>query len=118
MRVTLTHGTNGVPATVASKTARGNASPCGSSSTEFIHRIRVMGLSLDAIYKPLNDFFLKEFGATVGAPVKFRFAHTAHTLVDGDFIPPLHPEFGPSSSMAVQIFSISELRIISRVRRS
>jgi hypothetical protein len=65
-----------------------------------------MGLSLDAIYKPLNDFFLKEFGATAGAPVKFRFAHTAHTLVDGDFIPPLHPEFGPSPSMALQIFSI------------
>jgi hypothetical protein len=65
-----------------------------------------MGLSLDAIYQPLNVFFLKEFGATPGAPVKFRFAHTAHTLVDGDFIPPQHPEFGASSSMAEQIFSI------------
>jgi hypothetical protein len=45
-----------------------------------------MALSLDSIYKPLNDFFLQKFGDDNDAAVAFRFAHLPQTFSDNDFL--------------------------------
>jgi hypothetical protein len=64
-----------------------------------------MSLSLDAIFRPFNDFFCQKFAPDSGGPVEFRFAHLARTFVDSDFLNPQHPEWGPSPAMAAELFS-------------
>lgn len=64
-----------------------------------------MPLSLDSIYRPLNEFFSQKFGAGEDAPVTFRFAHLPRTFADSDFLAPLHPEWGPSPALAQELFS-------------
>ena len=68
-----------------------------------------MALSMDSLYKPLNQFFLDKFGpgarAGAGAPVKFCFAHTPLSISDSDLLVPDHPEWGPSEALAKEVFS-------------
>jgi hypothetical protein len=63
-----------------------------------------MALSLESIFHPFNAFFVDKFGAA-DAPVKFRFARTPRSFVDSDFLTPLHPEWGASQALALEIFS-------------
>jgi hypothetical protein len=64
-----------------------------------------VALSMDSLYKPLNQFFLDKFGRGAGAPVKFRFAHTPVSISDSDLLVPDHPEWGPSEALAKEVFS-------------
>src|SRR5262249_15621190 len=50
-----------------------------------------MALSLESIYKPLNDFFLNRFGTTPDSPVCFRFDKINSDLSDADCIDPQLP---------------------------
>jgi hypothetical protein len=63
-----------------------------------------MPLSLESIHKPLNDFFLNQFG-TAGSSVLFRFDKIGSVVSDEDFIDPNHPELGYSHGVAVEKFS-------------
>lgn len=45
-----------------------------------------MALSIDSIYKPLNDFFLNRFKTSEENPVFFRFAKIGRIISDSDFI--------------------------------
>jgi hypothetical protein len=62
-------------------------------------------ISLDAIYQPLNKFFMQKFGQGDGASIFFRFAKIPVKFYDSDFVNPQHPEWGPSPAMAVEQFS-------------
>jgi len=64
-----------------------------------------MVLSLDSIYRPFNEFFSHKFDAGTNAPVKFRFARLPRTFADSDFLPSLHPEWGPSPAIAQELLS-------------
>lgn len=64
-----------------------------------------MALSLDAIHKPLNDFFLDHFQSSAGSPVLFRFDKFGSVISDQDFIDPSHPELGYSANLATEQFS-------------
>jgi len=64
-----------------------------------------MSLSLDSIYRPLNEFFTQKFSFGDDAPVIFRFAHLPRTFIDSDFLTPLHPEWGPSPAIAQELIS-------------
>ena len=64
-----------------------------------------MALSLDAIHKPLNDFFLDHFQASAGSPVLFRFDKFGSAISDQDFIVSGHPELGYSDNLATELFS-------------
>jgi hypothetical protein len=64
-----------------------------------------MAISLDAIYQPINKFFLQKFGQGEGAPVFFRFAQVPVKIYDSDFLVQLHPEWGPSPAMATELLS-------------
>ena len=64
-----------------------------------------MAISLDAIYQPLNQFFLQKFGQPEGAPVFFRFAEVPVGIHDTDFVVPSHPELGSSPALAVEQLS-------------
>jgi hypothetical protein len=70
-----------------------------------------MALSLDAIYKPLNEFFTQKFAAD-GAPAKFRFARVPRAFADSDFVLPIQPDAGPSLAVAAEVFSIVVDRIM------
>jgi hypothetical protein len=61
-----------------------------------------MALSLDSIYKPLNDFFLQKFGDDNDASVAFRFAHLPRLFYDEDFL--LMQQ--PSPVLANELFSM------------
>lgn len=71
-----------------------------------------MALSLDAIYKPFNDFFIQKF-ASGGAHVKFRFARLPRALSDSDFTLPDGPTDGPSDTVAKEVTSF----LVDRVMR-
>jgi hypothetical protein len=64
-----------------------------------------MAISLDAIYQPLNQFFLQKFGQPEGAPVFFRFAQVPVGIHDSDFVVPSHPEWEGSPALAVEQLS-------------
>jgi hypothetical protein len=64
-----------------------------------------MALSLDAIFKPLNEFFLKLFKTGAGSPVMFRFDKFGSVISEQDFIDPNHPELGYSPNRATERFS-------------
>jgi hypothetical protein len=64
-----------------------------------------MPISLDAVYKPLNQFFVQKFGQAVGAPVFFRFAQLPVGFYDSDFLSPMNPELGPSAALAAEHLS-------------
>lgn len=64
-----------------------------------------MAISLDAIYQPLNHFFLQKFGQPEGAPISFRFAQIPVGFYDSDFVPLSNPGFGPSPALATEQLS-------------
>lgn len=64
-----------------------------------------MALSLDSIYKPLNDFFLTRFATGAGTSVQFRFDKFGSVIADSDFVDPAHPEDGYSANVAEEQFS-------------
>jgi hypothetical protein len=72
-----------------------------------------MAISLDAIYQPLNQFFLKRFGQGEGAPVFFRFAQVPVGFYDSDFVVETHPEWGPLPAVAMEQFS----NLVDRIPR-
>ena len=64
-----------------------------------------MALSLDAIYTPLNEFFLRKFAGAEPAGIRFRFARLPRAFVDSDFVAPSHPEWGPLQALGEEQFS-------------
>jgi hypothetical protein len=64
-----------------------------------------MALSLDSVFRPFNEFFSRKFAGD-GARVTFRFASLPRAFVDSDFLTPLHPEWGPSPAVALEMLSI------------
>lgn len=64
-----------------------------------------MALSLESIYKPLNDFFLNRFGTAPDSPVCFRFDKINSDLSDADCIDPQLPPPGYSPALAVERWS-------------
>jgi len=64
-----------------------------------------MVLSLNSIYKPLNDFFLNKFKTDAGSPILFRFDKIGSVLSDSDFIDPNHPDLGYLPALATEKFS-------------
>ena len=62
-------------------------------------------LSLDSIYRPFNEFFSHKFATGAGSLVTFRFASLPQAFVDSHFLPPLHPEWGPSQAVAQEVLS-------------
>lgn len=64
-----------------------------------------MALSIDAIFQPLNDFFVNTFGAPAGSQVRFRFDKLGSVIAEADFIDPSHPELGYLPALAVERFS-------------
>ncbi len=64
-----------------------------------------MALSLDSIFQPFNDFFMKKYGTQDGQPVLFRFARVPQTFGDDDFLLTSSPESGPNPDLAQQLFS-------------
>lgn len=65
-----------------------------------------MALSLDSIYKPLNDFFLQKFAGSGDAAVMFRFSQRSPAFYDNDFLVPQHAEWGPWPDLADEQFSV------------
>ena len=63
-----------------------------------------MALSLDSIFQPFNDFFMKKFATKEAESLLFRFARLPHTFVDDDFLNPQHPDWDPTP-FAQQVFS-------------
>jgi hypothetical protein len=61
-----------------------------------------MGLTVDSMFQPFNDFFSKKYDAGQGTPVKFRFSKFPHTFVDSDFQQPLACDSQP---LALEVFS-------------
>jgi hypothetical protein len=64
-----------------------------------------MPITLDSIYKPLNDFFLSKLGTAAGSPVFFRFDKFGSVVSDEDFVDPSHPERGYVPAIANEKFS-------------
>lgn len=64
-----------------------------------------MALSLDTIFKPLNEFFIKLLQTGVDSPVMFRFDKFGSVINEQDFIDPNHPELGCSPNRATEMFS-------------
>jgi hypothetical protein len=62
-----------------------------------------MALSLDAIYQPLNDFFVNHFTTGPGSQVIFRFERFGSVVSESDFSDPIHPE--NSANVAMETFS-------------
>ncbi len=64
-----------------------------------------MGLSLDAIYAPLNSFFSDHFETDPGSSVAFRFDKFGSVVSDQDFVDPNHPGLGYLPGLAREKFS-------------
>jgi hypothetical protein len=64
-----------------------------------------MPISMDSIFRPLNDFFTQQFAAGSGGAVKFRFARLPRVLVDSDFLDAMHPDWPPSPAIARELLS-------------
>ena len=63
-----------------------------------------MSLSLDQIFKPLNDFFINLYSSSAESGVMFRFDKFGSVISDKDFIDPNHPE-GYSANLAEEKFA-------------
>lgn len=63
-----------------------------------------MAITLDSIYKPMNDFFLDHFKADLQSPVFFRFAKIHSVISDSDFHDSIFPD-QYSSALAREKFS-------------
>ena len=74
-----------------------------------------MALSIDSIFKPINDFFLNLYKTDAESPLFFRFNKFGSIISDGDFMGPLNfipvdvdphnPQSGYSPSLAREKFS-------------
>jgi hypothetical protein len=64
-----------------------------------------MALSLEGIYKPLNDFFLSHFRTDADSVVQFRFDQFGSLVSDEDFLDPRQPQAGYSPAIAREKFS-------------
>lgn len=64
-----------------------------------------MALSLDSIYKPVNDFFLNLFKTDEESPVFFRFDKFGSVISSDDFIDPRSPDHSYSPALAREKFS-------------
>jgi len=64
-----------------------------------------MTITLESIYKVLNDFFLSNFQTDAGSAIQFRFDKNGDVLSDESFIDSLAPDFGYSPALAMEIFS-------------
>jgi hypothetical protein len=70
-----------------------------------------MGLSLQSLFQPLNDFFLDRFQTDATEKAVFRFDKFGSVLSDDDFIDPSNPEGGYSGALATEKFSSLTNRI-------
>ena len=61
-----------------------------------------MALSLDSIYKPINDFFLNRFKTDHDSPIFFKFDKFGSVVSDESFIDPENPD---DTSLAQEEFS-------------
>lgn len=59
-----------------------------------------MSLSLNSIFDPLNDFFLKKYGSGGASPVMFRFDRFGSAISQEDFVDPADPAGGYSAALA------------------
>ncbi len=59
-----------------------------------------MSLSLNSIFDPLNDFFLKKYGSGGESPVMFRFDRFGSAISQEDFLDPADPAGGYSAALA------------------
>jgi hypothetical protein len=64
-----------------------------------------MALTLESIYRPLNDFFLNRFHFEDGGQLLFRFDKFGSVLSDDDFIDDHRPELGYLPALAEEKFS-------------
>jgi hypothetical protein len=64
-----------------------------------------MALSIDAIHKPLSDFFLTHFKTDAASPVQFRFDQLGSVIADADYIDASEPAAGYSPAKARESFS-------------
>lgn len=64
-----------------------------------------MSLTLNALYEPLNAFFLERIGAQPGGSMAFRFDKVGSVISDADFVNPANPAGGPVAALAVERFS-------------
>jgi hypothetical protein len=64
-----------------------------------------MGLSLESIYQPFNDFFLKRFAMDDSSRTSFRFDKFGSGVSEGDFMDANHPELGYVPALAREEFS-------------
>jgi hypothetical protein len=64
-----------------------------------------MALSLNQIFKPLNDFFINLYSSSADSGVMFRFDKFGSVISDKDFIDPNHPELGYSANLAEEKFA-------------
>jgi hypothetical protein len=65
-----------------------------------------MALSIDAIFAPLNQFFLSKFGsAQPQTEVIFRFDKIGSVISDADFIDENHADLGYLPALAIEKFS-------------
>jgi hypothetical protein len=63
-----------------------------------------MALSLEALHKPLNDFFMNLYGSS-SVDVIFRFDKYGSVISDQDFTIPNHHELGLNANQAIEYFS-------------
>jgi hypothetical protein len=64
-----------------------------------------MGLTLDSIFKPVNDFFSEKFSTGTNSPIYFRFDKLGSIVSDGDFTNPVDSNAGFLPSKAREKFS-------------
>lgn len=64
-----------------------------------------MSLTVDSIFQPFNEFFLRNFDAGAGAPVKFRFSKFPRRFAASDFVVQQGPGSEPSKELAQEVFS-------------
>lgn len=64
-----------------------------------------MGITLQNLFQPVNDFFMSVFGLGPESPVAFRFDKFGSVVSDADFKNPINPELGYSPELAVERFS-------------
>ena len=64
-----------------------------------------MGITLQTIFQPINEFFMSVFGLGAESQVAFRFDKFGSVVSDADFKNPINPELGYSPELAVERFS-------------
>lgn len=61
-----------------------------------------MPIELDAIYRPLSDFFVRRFESLAPTSVEFRFDRTPAVFADSDFVIAGRPESAASAALAAE----------------